>query len=191
MLNLIYRIYRKCCQLFFWATHKFVFRTLGQGANLIRPFRIDGAKGISIGKKTQIQRGVWLYCCGVGERKASLSIGSNCVIGYNNHIVSVGEVVIGNHVITANNVYISDNAHGYEDITTPIVYQPVQFKRAVELGDGCWIGENACIIGARVGKNSVVGANAVVTTDVPDYSVAVGNPAIIIKRYDLKLNKWM
>ncbi len=56
-------------------------------------------------------------------------------------------------MLTANNVYISDNIHGYEDITRPVIRQPVKYKRSVEIGSGAWIGENACIIGANVGKN--------------------------------------
>jgi acetyltransferase-like isoleucine patch superfamily enzyme len=71
------------------------------------------------------------------------------------------------------------------------MHQPVLFKRAVVIGDGCWIGENACIIGARVGNNCVVGANAVVTSDIPNYSVAVGVPAVVIKQFDPQLQRWV
>jgi acetyltransferase-like isoleucine patch superfamily enzyme len=60
----------------------------------------------------------------------------------------------------------------------------------VTIGDGAWIGENACVIGASVGKNAVIGANAVVTQDVPDFSVAVGVPARIIKRYNPSSQCW-
>jgi acetyltransferase-like isoleucine patch superfamily enzyme len=191
MIKVLNRIYQKCCRLFFWHTYKTVFRALGRGAYIVRPFRIDGRNDIAIGENTFFQRGAWLYCGGVNNRQASLSVGDGCVFGYNNHITAVGNVVIGNHVLTANNVYISDNTHSYEDIGTPIINQPVQFKGAVEIGDGCWIGENACIIGARVGKNSVIGANAVVTSDIPDYAVAVGIPAQIIRRFDTNLNRWV
>jgi serine acetyltransferase len=191
MIRFIWRIYHKIWRIFFRFTQKSVFQTLGQGAYLTWPFRVDGGKGITIKEDTSIQRGVWLYCCGVGGLQASLSIGKGCVLGYNNHITSVGKVVIGDYVLTANNVYISDNIHGYEDVALPIIKQPVQFKRAVEIGDGCWIGENACIIGASVGKNSVIGANAVVTTDIPEYSVAVGVPARVIKSFDFDSNKWV
>lgn len=191
MINFIYRIYLKCCRIFFRFTHKSLFQALGRGAYLTRPFRIDGGNSISIGEDTCINRGVWLYCLGVDGRQAALVIGKDCVFGYNNHIASVDKVVIGDHVLTANNVYISDNIHGYENVTLPIIKQPIQFKRTVEIGDGCWIGENACIIGARVGKNSVIGANAVVTGDIPEYSVAVGIPARVIKKYDANSNKWV
>ena len=63
---------------------------------------------------------------------------------------------LGDFVLTANNVYISDNVHGYEGIHTPIINQPVLFKDVVEVGSSSWIGENACIIGVKVGKNCVI-----------------------------------
>lgn len=167
------------------------FRKLGFGARLFRPFRVDGWDGIELGRHTVLQGGGWLYCRGIDATPASLKLGKGCVLGYNNHITAVREVVIGDHVLTANNVYISDNLHGYEDTSRPIMHQPVKFKKAVSIGDGSWIGENACIIGARIGKNCVIGANAVVTNDVPDYCVAVGIPAVVIRQFDAQLQKWV
>ena len=166
-------------------------RLLGKGAHVYSPFRFDGIKNIEIGEGTYVQRGVWFYCLGIEGTSASLKIGKRCAIGYNNHIAAVRNVVIGDNVLTANNVYISDNLHNYEDIKIPIMDQPVRFKREVSIGDGCWIGENAAIIGVQIGKNCVIGANAVVTSDIPDYSVAVGVPAVIIKKFDVELQKWI
>ncbi len=120
-----------------------------------------------------------------------MKIGMGCVFGYNNHITAVGSVSIGDQVLTANNVYISDNVHAYGDITQPIMHQPVLVKGKVTIGDGSWIGENACIIGACIGRNCVIGANAVVTRDVPDYSVAVGAPAVVIRQYDMTKGEWV
>ncbi len=122
--------------------------------------------------------------------QASLKIGTDCVFGYNNHITSVRSVLIGDYVLTANNVYISDNMHSYEDVTQPIVKQPVKFKGAVSIGNGTWIGENACILGVSIGMNCVIGANAVVTHDIPDFSVAVGNPAVVIRQFDRQNQQW-
>jgi acetyltransferase-like isoleucine patch superfamily enzyme len=191
MVNLLYRVYHKCCRIFFRVTHKLSFKVLGQDAYLVSHFRTDGGKNISIGDRTLFQRGVWLYCCGVDSLDASLSVGSGCVFGYNNHISAVREVIIGDDVLTANNVYISDNIHEYEDITKPVMCQPVRFKRAVVIGAGAWLGENVSIIGASVGKNSVIGANSVVTRDIPDYCVAVGTPAVVIRQFDLHLQEWI
>ena len=191
MNSLLTRILSRLYRTLFASFYKGLFQKLGSGTAMFRPFRVDGGNGISIGSKTVFQRGAWLYCCGIDGQSASLTIGAGCVFGYNNHITAVRNVEIGDNVLTANNVYISDNLHGYEDTTKPIMHQPVRFKRAVVLGDGCWIGENACIIGARIGKNSVIGANAVVTCDIPDYSVAVGAPAKVIKQFDPHLKKWI
>jgi len=190
MLKLLDRVYKRGLSIFFRLLNQNGFMALGRGTWMVKPFRVDGGEGITIGRNVFFQRGLWLYCCGVDNRKASLSIGSGCVFGYNNHITCVGSVRIGDDVLTANNVYISDNIHGYEDVTLPVIRQPVKYKRSVDIGSGSWIGENACIIGANVGKNSVIGANAVVTSDIPDYAVAVGMPAKVIKQYDAIQGKW-
>ena len=80
--------------------------------------------------------------------------------------------------------------HCFEDINTPIKNQPIKQLKIVVIGEGCWIGEHVSIIGASVGKHSVVGANSVVTHDIPDYCVAVGSPARIIKRYNFDTKQW-
>lgn len=191
MSTLLFRIRSKLSRLLFSFLHRSRFKRLGQAAYLYAPFRLEGPHNIEIGDASVFQGGGWLYCMGVGGAAARLDIGTGCVFGYNNHVTAVSEVVIGDHVLTANNVYISDNLHSYEDIGVPIMHQAVRVKRPVHIGSGSWIGENACIIGARVGKNCVVGANAVVTSDIPDYSVAVGAPAKVIRRYDETTEQWI
>lgn len=156
-----------------------------------KPFRIDGCKFISLGDFSVIQGNVWLYCESVDDVSANLFIGNNCTLGYNNHITAVREVVIEDDVLTANNVYISDNLHEYMDIHVPIVRQPVSFKGSVRIGRGTWLGENVCVIGATIGRNCVIGANAVVTHDVPDYSVVVGVPGRVIRQYDHQQRCWV
>jgi acetyltransferase-like isoleucine patch superfamily enzyme len=155
------------------------------------PFRVDGSKWIELGSRTSFQRGLWIYCHPSTSEKKKLIIGKNCVFGYNNHIAAMVEISIGDSVLTANNVYISDNIHGYENSEMPIKDQDLVFKGEVKIGNGSWIGENVCIIGASVGKNSVIGANSVVTRNIPDYSVAVGAPAKVIKRYDKIKGIWI
>lgn len=191
MFKLFSLLGAKLARVWFSLCHRNTLKSLGRGAFCAYPFRIDGAEWIEIGEKTFLQKGSWLYCGKIDGIEPSLRLGRGCVFGYNNHITSVRDMVIGDFVLTANNVYISDNLHEYEDISRPIIQQPVRFKSAVSIGDGSWIGENVSIIGARIGKNCVIGANAVVTRDIPDYSVAVGIPAVVIRRFDTQLNKWV
>ena len=72
----------------------------------------------------------------------------------------------------------------------PILKQKIKQIGTVVIGEGSWLGENVCVIGANVGKNCVIGANSVVTKDIPDYSVAVGVPAKVIKSYNFSSKKW-
>jgi acetyltransferase-like isoleucine patch superfamily enzyme len=69
--------------------------------------------------------------------------------------------------------------------------QGISFKNNVYIGDGAWIGENVSIIGAKIGKNSIVGSNSVVLNDVEDFSIAVGSPAKVIKKYCSKKQEWI
>lgn len=184
-------VLEKLARTWFSLVHAGRFRAIGAKTYIVSPFRADGAQGMEFGAQCLVQRGSWFYSVGIEGKPASLKIGDGCVFGYNNHIAAVREVVIGDHVLTANNVYISDNVHGFEDPSVPVMHQPVRFRNAVSIGSGSWLGENVCIIGARVGRNCVIGANAVVTHDIPDFCVAVGSPARVIRHYDEVARAWL
>lgn len=157
---------------------------------IIRPsVRIEGKKFIAISRGVVVQRHGWLLAMKNDEHDPELVIGSGCAIGDFVHITCVRKVVLEDYVLLANRVYISDNQHGYSDIQKPIMHQPVSFTGEVVLGRGCWIGENACIM-ASVGKNSIVAANAVVTKPIPDYCIAGGVPAKVLKQYNPETDTW-
>jgi acetyltransferase-like isoleucine patch superfamily enzyme len=110
-------------------------------------------------------------------------IGDRCLIGKGSGIVGHFSIEIGDDVWTGHHVYITDQNHGYEDITRPMSQQ-TQPERAVRIGDGSWIGYGTVVLpGATIGRHVAVGANSVVTGDIPDFSVAVGSPARVIRRY--------
>lgn len=110
-------------------------------------------------------------------------IGDRCLIGRGSGIVGHFSIDIGNDVWTGHHVYITDQNHAYEQLDIPISQQ-TQPERAVVVGDGSWLGYGTVILpGARIGKHVAIGANSVVTGEIPDYSVAVGAPAKVIRRY--------
>jgi acetyltransferase-like isoleucine patch superfamily enzyme len=167
------------------------FKKFGTKAAIFHPLRIDGKKNISIGNKVIIQYKTWLAAVPLtGALTCDLIIGDGTCIGNFNHIYATKSIIIGKNVLTADRVYISDNLHSYNNINLPIINQPIKQVNAVDIGDGSWIGENVCIIGANIGKNCVIGANSVVTKDIPDYCVVVGIPARIIKRYCAERQDW-
>ena len=111
-------------------------------------------------------------------------IGDRCLIGKGSGIVGHLSIDIGDDVWTGHNVYITDQNHGYEDITRPISQQ-TQLERAVSIGAGSWLGYGTVVLpGARIGAHVTIGANSVVTGEIPDRSVAVGVPAKVIRRYE-------
>ena len=121
---------------------------------------------------------------GVGD----VIIGSRSFIGVSN--VIIGPVEIADHVMTAQNVVISGMNHSYEDIHTPPTMQKVTTSQ-IKISENVWIGANAVITaGVTIGKHSIIGAGSVVTKDIPEYCVAVGNPARLIKTYNHSTNVW-
>ena len=124
------------------------------------------------------------------NKHPQLIISDKCVLGHFNHIYATSEIIFEDSVLTADKVYISDNLHSYADLSKPIIEQPIKQLKRIRIGEGSWIGENVCIIGASIGKHCTIGANSVVTHDIPDYCVAVGAPARVIKRYNFETQQW-
>ena len=167
------------------------FKYVGRKVRFVRPLRVDGIRNISIGAGVSIHVGTWLAAVPLTGKEAELVIKDGACLGNYNHIYATQSVIIEKNVLTADKVYISDNLHSYEDVTLPVIRQPIKQCKPVVIGEGSWLGENVCVIGASVGKHCVIGANSVVTRDIPDFSVAVGAPAKIIKLYDAENNKWI
>lgn len=178
-------------RLIWWMLNAWRFKKLGRLSYVNHALRIDGIKNIEIGEKVTIQYKSWLAAMPLtGNTRPTLQIGKGSAIGNFNHIYSTNKIIIGEYVLTADKVYISDNLHQYEDISLPIMKQPIKQIGEVIIGNGTWLGENVCVIGAKIGKNSIIGANTVVTKDIPDYCVVVGAPAKIVKRYNFETQSW-
>jgi len=122
-----------------------------------------------------------------------LFIGAGTHIGPHCHISGTkNKIIIGKNVLLAPRVYISTTNRRYDDVSKPVIDQGYVSKGDVTIEDGSWIGIGACILsGVKIGKNSIIGANSVVTRDIPPYSIAVGNPARVIRKYNFNEKKWI
>ena len=138
----------------------------------------------------RFRNGTSLYPNLVGG--GTVRIGKGSEIGERCRISIANSLEIGKKVLFSPNVYITDCDHEYRNVDIPIIDQGiVQKGQKVSIGDGSYVGINAVIVGnVKIGKHCVIGANSVVTKDVPDYCVAVGSPAKIIKRYNLETQLW-
>jgi lipopolysaccharide O-acetyltransferase len=166
-------------------------------ARLIRyPIDIRGKKNIDFG---------WDFTAGFHCRIEAhtsggskvLQIGKNVQINDFTHIVASESVVIGDNVLIASKVFISDTSHGSykgDDFDSEPLMPPQKrklFTAPVFISENVWIGDGVCVLpGVKIGKSAVIGANAVVTKDIPDYCIAVGNPAKVIKQYNFATGHW-
>lgn len=172
--------------------YKSRFKLFGRKSYIYSPLSLNGMENIIIGNNVVIAYKTWLAALPhTGENECCLEIRDGAIIGHFNHIYATKKIIIEENVLTADRVYISDNLHGYSDVYTPIKNQPIIQNGEVVIGEGSWLGENVCVLGVKIGKHCVIGANSVVTKDIPDYSVAVGIPAKVIKRYDTETCKWV
>ncbi len=126
--------------------------------------------------------------CTVNNGVGDVVIGNRTRVGMSN--VLIGPVTIGNDVMLAQNIVMSGLNHGYEDITVVPHKQPVT-RKPIVIEDEVWVGAN-CVVtaGVTIGKHSVIAAGSVVTKSIPPYSVAVGNPARVIKQYQASSGTW-
>jgi len=165
------------------------YKRFGQGSIINWPTgNMYGERWISIGDDTMIATHVTLSAGMVpGQQMMTdpvVIIGDRCLIGRGSAIVGHYRIDIGDDVYTGMNVYITDQNHGYEDISAPIGTQDPQDDPVV-VGSGSWIGSGAVVLpGARLGEHCVVAANSVVRGEFPPYSVVAGVPAKLVRLHD-------
>lgn len=183
------RVARKLGYIITQTFYKNRFRDIGSGTLVFKPMQLDSVSSILIGTSVYIAEGAWLM--GNQKKQETISIGSYTTIGHYAHIVGLHSVKIEDNVLIADKVFISDCTHSYQEIDIPIIKQDVIELSPVVIGEGSWLGENVCVCGASIGKHCVIGANSVVTSDIPDYCVAVGSPAKVVKKYDFIQKEWV
>lgn len=167
--------------------YKLLFKRIGTMSYLGKPCFIEGHRRISIGNRTRIFPGIRMEAIGTGK----ITIGNNCAIEQNVHIISMNQnLELGDDVTVSANVFITNVDHDYKDITKSVINQEHIIKNTV-INEGCFIGYGAIIqAGTVLGKHCVVGAGAVVRGTFPDYSVIVGVPGKMIKRYNNDTKEW-
>ncbi len=168
------------------------FKSLGKNCLFQHPIVIS-KKFIEAGERVTVRhnariQGVTSHFSPTLSPRIILSNGVS--IQQNIHLTCANYVFIGENTAIAANVTITDIHHPYEDISRPIEKQPIVVKEVV-IGADCKIYNNAVVLpGVHIGKHVTIGANCVVIRDMPDFSVAVGNPARIVKRYNPDTQIW-
>ena len=160
---------------------------------LRRPFYIRNEGSLTIGKGFSSAPGLIIDIFGGNAR---VEIGDNVMAYHGLHIGAIDSVKIGDRVLIASGVYISDHSHGNysgESQSNPLeppAKRPLS-SSSVKIEADVWLGENVSVLpGVFIGKGSIIGAGSVVISKIPDYSIAVGVPAKVIKRFNFDSEMW-
>lgn len=132
---------------------------------------------------------------GVGEAGKidipEITIGDDCNIGQRLSLLAGGKINIGRGVLMASDILVTSENHSINPEEELLYMDQPLICANVNIKDGCWIGEKVIIMpGVTIGRKSVIGAGSIVTHDIPDYCIAVGNPAQVIKKYNFTSHKW-
>ncbi|MCB1693135.1 MAG: acyltransferase [Pseudomonadales bacterium] len=172
-----------------WYTRHFVepqFAALGAGAHIMKPWYVrlhgDGIRaGANLHMVTARDRQVSLSTWQFDTHQGHIEIGNNCLVCPGVRLDSASRISIADDCMLAAGVYITDaDWHDIYDRT-----RSIGTTRPVVLEENVWVGDGAIVCkGVRIGRNSVIGAGAVVVTDIPENSIAAGNPARVVKPLD-------
>lgn len=174
----------------------FYTKCFHRNARLIRlPVSIRGNNNIKFGENFVTGR----YCRidALSNKKEQIVIGDNCQINDSVHIAAVEKVIIGENVLIASRVFITDHQHGkYSGFNQSLAKQRVVERELnsapVNIESNVWLGEGVVILpGVTIGANSIIGANSVVTRNVPSNSISCGVPAKVIKVFDDSKSEWV
>lgn len=158
------------------------------------PIYMRGKKNMVYGKGLNVGYGCHFDL--INTEKKTLFIGENCEFGDYCHIVAIDSVTIGNNLLCASKVFISDCNHGEYGDTNPsspyeLPMERILVSAKVTIGNNVWLGENVVVLkGVNIGDGAIIGANSVVTHDIPSNTIAVGSPARVIKKYNDEKKIW-
>jgi acetyltransferase-like isoleucine patch superfamily enzyme len=142
----------------------------GNALTMLREGRLE------IGPHAYFEPGVWIT-----SDTGRIAIGGGCLLNLNVMVAAVERVEIGDHCMLANGCLVTDGDHRFDDFDKPVPWQGFTTKGPVIIGDNVWFGANVVVTsGVTIGRRSVIGANSVVTTDIPAFSIAAGAPAKVL-----------
>lgn len=155
----------------------------------VYPVSLLGGRYIEIGDDFFTQPGLRIEVLDTyrgAKFSPKITIGDNVIVNDNCHIACINEISIGSNVLMASRVFITDHFHGNgspDDCEVAPNKRSLYTKGKVIIEDNVWLGEGVTVMpGVRIGRGSTVGANSVVTKDVPPYSVVAGAPARLIRK---------
>ena len=182
----------------YWLAWTYPFDSVGQhfSAHPSCDLRRPVASYMRIGNNVLLEKDVRLHVpLNPVKEELAILIDDGCVLGQRVTILAINRIHIERNTIFAASVLVTDHNHAFEDVTRPIAQQGGTKGGTVRIEEGCWIGFGAAIVSSEgdlvIGRNSVIGANSLVTRSIPPHSVVTGNPARVVKHFDTSTGTWV
>lgn len=192
---MINKILRKLNQIIHENIIKCKLNKFGKGSRLLKPYMLTNPDCIEMGENVFIRgysRIEAIKSDGYSIFTPAIKIGNGAHIEQYFHVGACELVEIGENVLIASGVFISDHNHCFSDVNVAIKLQGVEKGGKVIIEKNAWLGEGCAVLpGVTIGRNSIIGTNSVVTKDIPPYSIAVGIPAKVIKQFDFTTQQWV
>lgn len=147
----------------------------GEPLEMLRSGRLELGAGVLL------EPYVWL----TGGDDGLIRLGEGAILNIGVMVAAANEVEIGAHSMVGNGCVITDANHAFEDHGIPVTWQGFTSKGPTRISDNCWLGANVVVTsGVTIGSRAVIGAGSVVTADIPDFAVAAGAPARVIRMHN-------
>ncbi|MEO6054481.1 MAG: acyltransferase [Chthoniobacterales bacterium] len=151
-----------------------------------------GAQQVRIGTRSAIGEDCWFNVNHREGSEAAIEIGDFCFIGRRNFLTSGSKIVLGDYCLTGTDCQFLGANHSYADPLKPYVISEVLPEEPIVIGTNCWLGASVIILrGVKIGHGSIIGAGSVVTRSVPPFSIVIGNPGIVSRRFDFASRQWI
>jgi acetyltransferase-like isoleucine patch superfamily enzyme len=170
------------------------FRTsqVGKDSYVDPSVLIIGWENITIGNNTTLSEDIWLNVNHREQGAKRIVIGNNCHIGKRNFLSSGPLIHINDYSFTGLDCHFLGCGHITDFPMVPYIASGLTPGDVIEVGANCWLTTAVTVLqGVRIGHGSIIGAQSVVLNDIPPFSIAVGNPCKVLKRYDFKMNRWV
>lgn len=172
----------------------FRWHVIKRGGYAAKSLIVTNQRYIHIGKKLKIKQGYRIECYPTFSYqvlKPQLVIGDNVIVNYGFTAFVANKISIGSNCILAANVTLISENHGMDpESTQPYHAQPLT-TGPITIGEGCWLGQNVSVLpNVTIGRKCIISTSSVVTRDIPDFCIAAGVPARIIKKFNFNTHRW-